>query len=122
MSNLNFLTYQSKMFTLARHFRRLPGKNFNRFIRFAGINIDGLEILCVSENKRKKSHDKWDYWSFLDKFKLFSAMSLGIALVNCEIYVNNVKYDEKRFFRAAQYGSHVEIKRFVNDFHVYLIS
>lgn len=112
-SNLYFVNPNlKKMFTIIRNARKIqkPILSNVRCISFNIHNKYNVKSSTINDRKYEKSDKEWTWWT-MDKWKILPFASLGICLVKCESYIHNILYDNRRFFRAAQYGSEIEIKK-----------
>ena len=91
----------------------------NRFLRTCGSISNCARVVnssrCYSRNiiRYKTYNSGRDYSSWIPFNFTWAPLGAAVGLVLCDAYINNEKYDSKRFFRAAKYGSENDIKRYV---------
>lgn len=67
------------------------------------------DVTITLKNHKYRKHRAEQSWWFENNY-IFSIAAVG-GLVQCQPYINNTKQQEKKFFRAVQYGIEQEVKR-----------
>lgn len=92
----------------------------NRFLRICSSTSNHARVVnssrCYSWNiiRNKTYNSGRDYSNWIPSNFTWAPLGAAIGLVLCDFYVNNDKYDSKKFFRAAKYGVEKDIKRYFN--------
>lgn len=84
---------------------------FNNFLKLFSASTTTNQLTLLPNNYERRRHRYWNKneWWFSDNAHF---LSIGVPLVITAVVCDSPsKHNEKRFFRAVQYGMEDEVKR-----------